>query len=143
MSEITVVTPDDKPKRKTRVVVGRKTPKQAAAEAAAKASEPTVVEPKPSKRKRPIKGLDAHGFRENSDSALIVSIMLAGGVDRQEINEKVRAALSQEPYSLYTRGGKEKNIPSLISGLLSRLAEQGYVERSEWKLVAPKRGPKR
>ena len=76
--------------------------------------------------------MNEHGFRNNSDSAKIVDIMVAGGLDRQDINEKVASAITTE-----TRNGQRKNIPSLVSGLLARLEERGYVVESSWKLIPP------
>jgi hypothetical protein len=95
---------------------------------------PVEVKPKPKKRRKPIKGLDAHGFREGSDSSIIVAIMLKGGIDRQDINEKVAAAIDP-----LTKSGRRKNIPSLISGLLGRLEDKGYYPQAEWKLIPPKK----
>lgn len=102
-------------------------------------SAPTVVvaetqttpEPKPSRRQP--RGMNAHGFRNGSDSATIVDILVAGGLDRQDINDKVSAAIGTE-----TRTGRTKNIPSLISGLLARLEERGYTVESSWRVVPPK-----
>ena len=102
-------------------------------------SAPTVVvaetqttpEPKPSRRQP--RGMNAHGFRNGSDSATIVDILVAGGLDRQDINDKVAAAIGTE-----TRTGRTKNIPSLISGLLARLEERGYTVESSWRVVPPK-----
>lgn len=84
------------------------------------------------KGKRKTKGMTAHGFRVGSDSAIIVDILVQGGMDRQDINDKVAAAI--EPL---TRSGRPKNIPSLISGLLARLEERGYKIESSWRLIPP------
>lgn len=96
----------------------------------------TVVEAKPSKKRKPNKepAFNEHGFRIGSDSAVIVDIMLAGALDRQDVNDKVAEAIE-----LKTRNGNMKNIPSLVSGLLGRLEEKGYYIESSWKLVAPER----
>jgi hypothetical protein len=83
-----------------------------------------------SRRKK--KGMTKHGFRVGSDSAIIVDLLVAGGLDRQDINEKVAAAINP-----VTRSGRNKNIPSLISGLLARLEERGYTIESSWRLVPP------
>lgn len=83
------------------------------------------------KRKGP-RGMTAHGFRNGSDSAIIVDILVQGGLDRQDINERVAAAIGTE-----TRSGRTKNIPSLISGLLARLEERGYHIESTWRVVPP------
>lgn len=101
-------------------------------------SAPTVVvaetqtTPEPKSRRQP-RGMNAHGFRNGSDSATIVDILVAGGLDRQDINDKVAAAIGTE-----TRTGRTKNIPSLISGLLARLEERGYTVESSWRVVPPK-----
>ena len=76
--------------------------------------------------------LSEHGFRVGTDSAIIVDILVAGGLDRQDINEKVAAAINTK-----TRNGRSKNIPSLISGLLARLEERGYYIESSWRVVPP------
>ncbi len=83
------------------------------------------------KRKRR-SDLNEHGFRIGSDSAIIVDILLNGGLDRHDLNQKV--ADSIEPL---TKGGREKNIPSLISMLLTRLEARGYKVESTWRLVPP------
>lgn len=96
----------------------------------------TKVEKKKRKPATPINyvKVDEYGFRENSDSSIIVGIMLKGGLDRQDINEKVAQAISTE-----TKSGRVKNIPSLISGLLIRLQKRGFTVEASWQLVAPKK----
>lgn len=88
--------------------------------------------PEPTARSRNTIPLTEHGFREGTDSAIIVDILVAGGLDRQDINEKVAAAINVK-----TRNGRMKNIPSLISGLLARLEERGYYIESSWRVVPP------
>jgi hypothetical protein len=78
--------------------------------------------------------LDEHGFVPGTDSAHIAAALLAGGKDRNEINEKVLKKIGGE-----TRTGSTKNIPALVSGVLNRLLEQGYKVESSWTLVAPAR----
>lgn len=94
--------------------------------------EAGVESPAPKKGKREPKGMNSHGFRNGSDSAMIVDLMVAGGLDRQDINDKVGATIDPN-----TRSGRQKNIPSLISGLLARLEERGYRIESSWRLVPP------
>lgn len=76
--------------------------------------------------------LTVHGFRIGSDSAKIADILIAGGLDRQDINERVLEVI--DPVS---SGGKPKNVPSLISGLLARLEKKGYYIESSWRVVPP------
>jgi hypothetical protein len=95
-------------------------------------TETIEVQPLPKKTVAKRNGMNPHGFRNNSDSAKIVEIMIAGGLDRQDINEKVADAITTE-----TRNGHRKNIPSLVSGLLARLEKRGYVIESSWKLIPP------
>lgn len=78
------------------------------------------------------RGMTAHGFRNGTDSAVIVDILVKGGLDRQDINEMVANAIGTQ-----TKSGRTKNIPSLISGLLSRLEDRGYHIESSWRVVAP------
>lgn len=75
---------------------------------------------------------DEHGFVIGSDSSRIASIMLEGGESRSEINEKIATALAGP-----TRYGNDKNVSSLVSGLLGRLKEKGYTVESSWRLVPP------
>lgn len=98
------------------------------------ADQPDADESAPvaKKGRRAPKGLTEHGFRNGSDSATIVDIMVQGGLDRQDINDKVAAAIN-----IQTRSGRTKNIPSLISGLLARLEQRGYYIESSWRLVPP------
>lgn len=97
-----------------------------------KKSKPVQVTPLPSKSKKTRNGLDTHGFRKNSDSSKIVEIMVNGAIDRQEINILVANKITSQ-----TRHGLRKNIPSLVSGLLTRLEAKGYTVESSWKLIAP------
>lgn len=97
------------------------------------ASESSVPRKVLRKKKRSPKGMTEHGFRNGSDSAIIVGILIDGGLDRQDINERVAKAINPQ-----TKSGRTKNIPSLISGLLARLEERGYYIESSWRLVAPK-----
>jgi hypothetical protein len=92
-----------------------------------------AVEVPSTKGKRQKKAMTAHGFREGSDSAIIVDILVAGGLDRQEINDKIAAAINTQ-----TRSGRSKNIPSLVSGLLSRLEQRGYTVESSWRVIPPR-----
>lgn len=84
---------------------------------------------------RAMRTMNRHGFRSWSDSAKIVDVLLEGGLDRQDINEKVAKVIGP-----YTRSGCEKNIPSRISGLLAQLMERGYTIESSWRVVEPDRG---
>ena len=81
----------------------------------------------------PTRELNEHGFVDGSDSALMVELMLEGGFDRREVNDKIAEQLEDTT----TRAGNQKNIPSLISGLLARLEERGYTVESHWRLVPP------
>lgn len=75
-----------------------------------------------------------HGFRVGTDSAIIVDLLVAGGLDRQDINEKVAKSINVK-----SRNGRTKNISSLISGLLARLEERGYYIESSWRVVPPQK----
>lgn len=94
--------------------------------------------PKTQQTRRKRIPLTRHGFRVGSDSAIIVNILVQGGLDRQDINDKVANAID-----LRTRNGKTKNIPSLISGLLARLEERGYYIESSWRVVPPPKKKRR
>lgn len=82
--------------------------------------------------------IDIHGFRTLSDSSKIVEIMVKGGLDRQDINEKIADTIS-----VTTKSGRDKNIPSLVSGLLTRLQDKGYQIEASWRLVPPKKVTKK
>ena len=104
------------------------------------APDPIEEPPAPTKKKpRPApRGLNDHGFRIGSNSATIVDILIAGGADRQDINDRVATAIGT-----HTKNGHVKNIPSLISGLLARLESKGYHIESSWKVVPPVPSKKR
>lgn len=106
----------------------------AAAELPVVVQEDTPAVVKAKKPKYQPRGMTTHGFRVGSDSAIIVDILVAGGLDRQDINDKVA-----ETINIQTRSGRQKNIPSLISGLLARLEERGYMIESNWRVVPPSR----
>jgi hypothetical protein len=93
---------------------------------------PDPIDEATSGKRSKARGMTEHGFRVGSDSAQIVDILVAGGLDRQDINEKVADAIGTQ-----TKSGRTKNIPSLISGLLSRLEDRGYHIESSWKVIPP------
>jgi len=93
--------------------------------------EETAQPSKPKRRRTPIP-INEHGFRVGNDSARIVDILIAGGVDRQDVTDRIVDAIGTK-----TRNGGSKNIPSLVSGLLARLEERGYYIESSWRLVPP------
>lgn len=95
-------------------------------------TEVEEVAPAKTTNKRQPRGMTSHGFRNGSDSAIIVDLLVAGGLDRQDINDKVAELINPQ-----TKSGRQKNIPSLISGLLARLEERGYRIESSWRLVPP------
>jgi hypothetical protein len=75
---------------------------------------------------------DAHGFVVGSDSSKIVAELLAGGSGRGEVSARIESILNGS-----TRYGNDKNVSSLISGLLTRLKERGYTVEQTWRLVPP------
>lgn len=99
----------------------------------------TVAKKAPAKKAAPNAGqkpwgeFDIHGYRIGSDSQIIVTELLKGGKGRAEVTERIAKKLP----TTKTRGGQEKNIPSLISGLLARLEEQGYKLDQSWVVVPP------
>lgn len=77
--------------------------------------------------------LNEHGFVKGSDSEKIVEVLLAGGADRADINDKVLKALGKKK----TRNGNAPNTSSLIANILRRLKDKGYRIESTWVLVPP------
>jgi hypothetical protein len=83
-----------------------------------------------------------HGLVPGSDTATMLDIMLEGGTDRNDINSQVEKAIKKST-GLQTRAGNDKNIPTMVSSLLSRMQEKGYTIESSWVLVPPAEGSKK
>lgn len=81
-----------------------------------------------------LREVNEHGYIPGTDSALICDILLAGGTDRADINEKVVKKIGLE-----TRNGTEKNIPALVSGVLNTLLRKGYKTESSFVVLPPAR----
>ncbi len=75
---------------------------------------------------------DEHGFVIGSDSSIICQMLIDGGETRGEVNSRIAAELETT-----TRNGNEKNVSSLVSGLLSRLKARGYKIEGSWRVVPP------
>ena len=100
----------------------------------ARVRKPVEVQPKPLKAKYHVNAnYGPYGYKVGSDMAIIAEVMVAGGADRQDVSEKALKALPQQT----TRSGTPKNISSLISAMLRRFQEEGYVVESHWRLVPP------
>lgn len=78
-----------------------------------------------------------HGLRKGSDVAAILDVLLTGASDRQEINDKVAKSITTK-----TRTGGTKNIPSLVSGVITTMTQQGYKIEASYKLIPPAKGAK-
>lgn len=106
--------------------------KVAAAPAPKKAASKKVPSVTSNERVSTPREYDIHGFVIGSDSSIICESLLAGGDDRNDLNAIITEALAGA-----TRYGNDKNVSSLVSGLLSRLRDRGYTVESTWRLVAP------
>jgi hypothetical protein len=72
---------------------------------------------------------------DGTDSAYIAQAFLEGGFDRNDVNAKAEALIS-ENNGLKNRNGGDKYIPSIASSILSRMLETGkYKIEATWKLV--------
>lgn len=90
----------------------------------------------PAKERAYTRELNLHGFVPGSDTAHIVDALLEGGADRHDVTAKAIDRI-EKTNGIETRGGNTKNVPSLISGLLTRLEAKGYTVESTWRLVPP------
>jgi hypothetical protein len=129
--KIKKVTPVKKTvvKRKETATPSASSPKKTAPKKAVKAApKPKVAEVTSSAGRE----FDAHGFVVGSDSSKIVAELLAGGSGRSEVSARIESILGGA-----TRYGNDKNVSSLVSGLLGRLKERGYTVEQTWRLVPP------
>ena len=79
--------------------------------------------------------MDQYGYREGSDRSLIAHALVAGGVDRNDVNANAETAIA-DTNGLKGRTGKPKYIPSLVSGVLNQLLDTGmFTVQSTWALV--------
>jgi hypothetical protein len=76
--------------------------------------------------------LNEHGFVKGSDSEKVVEILLEGGQDRNDINEKIRKRLGGT-----TKNSTQRNVSSTVASILNKLRSQGYYVESSWKLCEP------
>ena len=115
-----------------------KVPKKATKKAAAKkaATKKTAAKGTAKSARGFRRELNVHGFVPGSDSALIVDALIDGGKDRHDATAKAVKKIEKSS-GMSTRGGGQKNVPSLISGLMARLTERGYKIESEWRLKPP------
>lgn len=112
---------------------GKSTPAKATTKTTtAKKAPAKKAAPSPVETDRRGREMDEHGFVVGSDSSKIAAILLEGGSGRAEVNEKIAAAIASP-----TRYGNDKNVSSLVSGLLARLKERGYTVEQTWKVVPP------
>lgn len=110
---------------------GKASTKSTTTKKASKSSGTSAKERTPSTRE-----FDPFGFVKGGDSSIIAHALVEGGFDRKDVNDKIVAEI-EKTNGIETRGGGTKNVPSLVSGILSRLEEKGYTVESEWRLVPP------
>lgn len=133
------------PARKVAVVKAKTSPKSSPAAAAAavqKAPAKKATAPKVEKTVGRPRVMDDYGFVVDSDSSIIASVLIEGGKDRNDINDKAAKRIDKIN-GLGTRGGGTKNIPSLVSGILSRMEEVGYKVESSWVLKSTTKTPRK
>lgn len=102
--------------------------------ATVKRKKPTVVTPPAplvaEKKERLISPLT--GFTVGSDSDIIAEELIAGGASREEIAKRISARISTT-----SRNGTAKPVSNLMSGVIRRLKENGYVVVSSWEMTNP------
>lgn len=82
--------------------------------------------------RRPLNDL---GFVDGTDSAIIAATLVAGGADRANVNDLCRDNI-EAANGITNRNGKEKYIPSMVSGILTRMVETGQWEvQASWRVV--------
>lgn len=118
------------PAKKAKRAPAKKAPAKKAAAKPAKKSAARKPKTKSSDGRYLPRDMNEHGFVKGSDSEKIVNILLEGGTDRLDINEKVLKAIGGK-----TSGGKAPNVSSLVANLVSRLKAKGYTVESSWRLV--------
>lgn len=81
-----------------------------------------------------------HGFVVGTDSALIAEALIEGGTDRNNVNDLAELKIS-EVNGLKNRNGGEKYVPTMVSGVLTKMLKTGnYEVEATWRLV-PKEAP--
>lgn len=95
----------------------------------------TVAKPAPKKTaKTPGRDFNPKtGFVKGSQQDIIATELLKGGESRREVVERLHGLLDTE-----TRNGTKKPVGNLVAGVWSVLRSRGFVEKSSYKVVAPK-----
>lgn len=84
------------------------------------------------------RNLDEHGFMPGTDSSIIAKHLMRGYQNRGEMVEAIKEEISKTNKGLLTSSGKKKNIPSLVSSVISRLESKGYTLQTTIVMVKPK-----
>lgn len=110
-------------------------PKKRVSKKAAVVPTPTTKRPRATKTAAKVPGNGKTmnpktGFVKGSDSDTIATELLKGGASRAEIVSRLRPMLGSE-----TRNGTPKPVANLVAGTLARLRENGFVEKSTYKVV--------
>jgi hypothetical protein len=111
--------------------------KSAAKRTPAKKSAATARKVAGTKRAAPVttKEFDEHGFLVGSDSSVMAAELVKGGESRLELNDRLATMFKGQK----TRYGAEKNVASLVSGVITKLVARGYSIESSYRIVPPAR----
>jgi hypothetical protein len=78
------------------------------------------------------------GFAEGSDQDVIATALLEGGESRSAIVENVESQVDLE-----TRNGTDKQITNMVSGVLAKMKDRGFIVESSFVLLPPTPASKR
>lgn len=81
---------------------------------------------------------DETGFVVGTDQDAIATALLEGGESRASIIERLESELDTE-----TRNGTPKQITNMVSGVLNKMLDRGYLIESSFQLLPPTPASKR
>lgn len=116
-------------------------PKKGLSSKISKVTKDTPKNPAPVARNTnsPKRALNELGFVDGTDSAVIAQVLTDGGADRNDVNDRCREAI-KKANGLTNRYGQEKYIPSMVSGVLTKMLDSGAWEiEASWQLVPAKK----
>lgn len=131
------VKPAAKPRKEAQAKPAKAAPKKAVKKSPAKsAAKPKIKKVSKAKkaaasdRRLPVRDMNDHGFVVGTESAFISDELVKGGSTRVEVMHRISGQLSAK-----TRKGNDKNVSSLISGILRKLYAKGYTIEATWRVV--------
>lgn len=96
-----------------------------------KAATPTQPVPK-----TPTIARNQYGYRVDSDVAIVLDELMAGGADKHTVAARIAKRFEGQT----TRSGRPKPVSTIMNQVESQMKQRGFTIESMWKLVPPADG---